>query len=80
VGALTCETSDSINCGGTKSFMFSGGWPVSTVFQAKSGTIDYQGTVIDDKAGVVTNADLKFKMVDAKGQVLEGELHCYAPN
>jgi len=77
VGTLTCETADSQRCGGTQSFIFSGGTPF-TVFQAKTGTIDYQMNV-DEANGIVRNADLEFEMIDSQGRIMKGEIHCYAP-
>jgi hypothetical protein len=76
-GTLTCETADSVNCGGNKSFIFSGGIP-PTIFQARSGTIDYQMNV-DDRNNIVRSADLQFDMIDARGRIMKGEIHCYAP-
>ncbi|KAB2933917.1 MAG: hypothetical protein F9K24_05475 [Leptonema illini] len=76
-GTLTCETADSVRCGGTKSFIFSGGTP-ATVFQAVTGTVDYQMNV-DESNNVVRNADLEFEMIDKSGRILQGEIHCYAP-
>gem|GEM_PF-1264613 len=76
-GTLTCETADSVRCGGTKSFIFSGGTP-TTVFQAVTGTIDYQMNV-DENNNVVRNADLEFEMIDKSGRIMQGEIHCYAP-
>lgn len=76
LGAITCETADSVNCGGTKSFIFAGGTP-HTVFQAITGTIDYQ-LYVDEKSNTVQSADLEFEMVDRTGRVLKGEIHCYA--
>lgn len=76
-GTLTCETADNVRCGGTKSFIFSGGLP-STVFQAVTGTIDYQMS-LDENTNTVSSADLEFEMIDSKGRILRGEVHCYAP-
>lgn len=76
-GTLTCETADNVRCGGTKSFIFSGGLP-ATVFQAVTGTIDYQMSV-DENNNTVRSADLEFEMIDSQGRILQGEVHCYAP-
>lgn len=76
-GTLTCETADSVRCGGTKSFIFTGGTPF-TVFQAKTGSIDYQMSV-DESNNVVRSADLEFEMIDSQGRIMKGEIHCYAP-
>lgn len=76
-GTLTCETADNQRCGGNQSFIFSGGTPF-TVFQAKTGTIDYLMNV-DDASGIVRNADLEFEMIDSQGRIMKGEIHCYAP-
>ncbi len=76
-GTWTCETADNVNCGGTKSFIFAGGSPY-TVFQAVTGTIDYQ-IDIDSDSGTVNSADLEFDMIDSQGRILEGEVHCTAP-
>ncbi len=77
-GTATCETADGIKCGGTKTFIFVGVLnPIR--FQAVSGTIEWTkgyALTLDNK--YVQKANLEFSMVDANGNILQGNIFCYS--
>jgi hypothetical protein len=80
-GNPSCETTDSVTCGGSSTFIFTSLVP-ALAFQAKSGTLRWdKGFQLNSEKNKVVLADLEFDMVGTDSiSLFQGSVRCISTN